>query len=129
MRSVAVILALLTISCDREATEDGASPCFDQDVLKEYQNPEIALQNKMLMLRQSGFQDKIFILEIYPIDTTFDHCNRGSHEPLAQQVVNPQEGVLQSIILQGEDIKLIQKKNEPASELPITDVPIQILHE
>ncbi|MBN9671364.1 hypothetical protein [Roseibium aggregatum] len=120
-------LALLTVSCDRDAAENDTRPCHDLDILTEYKNPDLPAQDKMLVLRQSGFQDKAFILELYAAGTTFDTCNRSSNEPMTQLLVDPEEGALQAIVLKGQDLQLVRQDGDPTPERPIADLSVRVL--
>jgi hypothetical protein len=126
-----VVLALLARPGTGPSDALAASrPCLDGDVLTPLARSTLGPHQRQLVLRQSGGQDKAFFLELYPADTRFDDCRRGTPAALDTLVVERRQRGLRAITIDQDrlalDVDGSSAGDAPAAETDWTRVPVQL---
>jgi hypothetical protein len=131
--SAGVVLALLALpGTGTGPTEAVAAPppCLEGDVLTPLVSSTLKSHQRQLVLRQSGSQDKVFFLELYPADTRFDDCRRGTPAALDTLVVERRQRGLRAITIDQDrlalDVDGSSAGDAPAAETDWTRVPVHL---
>ena len=119
LKSLFVLLVLLMslIACSDE------TDCGISDAITKVQSLTIYNKSYFLILRTSGFQDKVSFYELYENSTIFDGCGRANVNPIASVEIKDSEN-LSKLIIENRGIQIIYSKNTTT----ITD-PSKILVE
>jgi hypothetical protein len=127
------VLALLALpGTGTGPTEAVAAPppCLEGDVLTPLASSTLKSHQRQLVLRQSGGQDKVFFLELYPADTRFDACRRGTPAAVDTLVVERRQRGLRAITIEKDrlvlDLDGRGAADAPAAETDWPGVPVHL---
>lgn len=113
LNSLFFLLALLTslFACSDE------TDCGIADAITNVQSVIIHNKSYFIILRTSGFQDKISYYDLYERVPIFDICGRANVKPIASVEIEEPEN-LSKLIIKNQTLQIIYSKNNA----PITDI-------
>ena len=113
-----LVLQLSLIACSDE------TDCGIADAISKVQSVTIKNKSYFLILRTSGFQDKVSFYELYENSPIFDVCGRANFNPVASVEIEASENP-SKLIIENQGLKIIYSKNK-ATNTDLSNIFVEV---
>lgn len=100
--------------------------CFTADSVELIKTIETEGSDYSIYLRISGFHEKVAFYELYEGKPTFDVCGRSNILAIYEDVVDPSEGVVSRLVIDGNLTLRAVHIEGNVQEIDLKNVPVEV---
>ena len=100
--------------------------CFTADSVKLVKKIKIKDSDYFIYLRISGFHEKAAFYELYKGKPAFDVCGRSNILSISDDAVDPSEGVVSRLVIDGKLSLRAVHITGNVQEIDLKDVPVEV---
>ncbi len=102
----------------------GVQDCLTADTIRHIRDIHYAGSDYSLVIKTTGFNDKMRFLALYPANVTFDVCGNGNTDPYLEEYIDETAGNVSGLLIEQNKMTILYSADSNTQTLE--NMPIEV---